>query len=128
MLLRSGNHPRGIARREPQRIRPNVRHLHAGDVFSHGLLAKTSVTLRWTTVLGLGMTNPECYRVQRQYDEAMKTRQAAEEDLGNSSPNSSPLAVRRARLQTVKREESVAEEILLDHRRRCSLCKNALST
>jgi hypothetical protein len=70
------------------------------------------------------MTNPECYRVQRHYDEAMKTRQAAEEDLGNSSPNASPLAVRRARLQTAKREESAAEEILLDHRRSCSLCKN----
>ena len=40
------------------------------------------------------MTNPECYRVQRHYDEATRTRQAAEQDLGSLSPNASPLAVR----------------------------------
>ena len=69
------------------------------------------------------MTNPECYRAQRHYDEATKTLQAAEQDLGSSSPNASPLAVRSARFQTAKREQSAAKDSLLEHRRSCSFCQ-----
>jgi hypothetical protein len=68
------------------------------------------------------MTDAECYRVQRHYDEATKTRQAAEQDLGSSSPNASPDAVRHARFETAKREQSAAGASLLEHRRSCLLC------
>jgi hypothetical protein len=69
------------------------------------------------------MSNHDCYRISRQYEEAAKTRLAAEEDLNSTSPNASPLAVRQARLQTIKREEAAAREILIEHRRSCSVCK-----
>ena len=69
------------------------------------------------------MTNPECYRVQRHYDEAAKTVEAAEQDLESSSPNASPEAVRRARFETAKRELSAASDLLVEHRQGCSLCK-----
>jgi len=69
------------------------------------------------------MSNAECYRVERMYEEATKTLRAAEDDLDSTSPNASPLAVREARLQTVKREHAVAREILIEHRRSCSICK-----
>jgi len=69
------------------------------------------------------MSNHECYRVERQYEEATRTRLAAENDLGSTSPNASPFLVREARLQTVKREQAVAREILIEHRRSCSVCK-----
>ena len=69
------------------------------------------------------MTSHECYRVERQYEEATRTRLAAENDLDSTSPNASPLLVREARLQTVKREQAVAREILIEHRRSCSVCK-----
>ncbi len=68
------------------------------------------------------MTSHECYRVERQYEEATKTLRAAENDLDSTSPNASPLLVRQARLQTVKREQTVAKEILIEHRRSCSVC------
>jgi hypothetical protein len=69
------------------------------------------------------MSNPECYRVERQYEEATKTLLAAENDLDSTSPNASPRLVREARLQTIKREHAVAREILIEHRRSCSICK-----
>jgi len=69
------------------------------------------------------MSNPECYRIERQYEEATRTRLAAENDLESSSPNASPLAVRSARFQTAKREQAAAREILIAHRRSCSICK-----
>jgi hypothetical protein len=69
------------------------------------------------------MSNPECYRVERMYEEATKTRLAAEADLSSTSPDASPFLVREARLQTVKREQDAAKEILLEHRRSCSICK-----
>jgi hypothetical protein len=69
------------------------------------------------------MSNPECYRIERQYEEATKTRLAAESDLESSSPNASPLIVRRARLQTAEREQAAAAEILREHRRSCPVCK-----
>jgi hypothetical protein len=69
------------------------------------------------------MSNPECYRIERQYEEATKTLLAAENDLDSTSPDASPRLVREARLQTVKREHAVAKENLVEHRRRCSLCK-----
>jgi hypothetical protein len=69
------------------------------------------------------MSNPECYRVERMYEEATKALRAAEEDLDSTSPNASPLAVRQARLQTIKREQAAAREILIEHRRSCDVCK-----
>jgi hypothetical protein len=69
------------------------------------------------------MSNPECYRIERQYEEAKRTRLAAEIDLASSSPNASPFIVRRARLQTAERELAVAVEILREHRRSCPICK-----
>jgi hypothetical protein len=69
------------------------------------------------------MFNLECYKVERQYEEATKTLLAAENDLDSTSPNASPRQVREARLQTVKREHAVAREILIEHRRSCSVCK-----
>jgi len=69
------------------------------------------------------MSNPECYRVERMYQEATKALLAAEKDLGSTSPNASPFLVREARLQTVKREHAVAREILIEHRRSCPVCK-----
>jgi hypothetical protein len=69
------------------------------------------------------MSNAECYRTERQYDEATKTRLAAEKDLESSSPNASPLAVRSARFETAKREQAAAREILVEHRRTCPICK-----
>jgi hypothetical protein len=69
------------------------------------------------------MSNAECYRVERQYEEATKTLLAAENDLDSTSPDASPRLVREARLRTVKREYDVSREILLEHRRTCSICK-----
>jgi hypothetical protein len=69
------------------------------------------------------MSNPECYRIERQYEEATRTRLAAENDLESSSPNASPMMVRRARLQTAEREQAVTAEILREHRRSCPVCK-----
>jgi hypothetical protein len=69
------------------------------------------------------MSNPECYRIERQYEEATKTLLAAENDLDSTSPDASPRLVREARLQTVRREHAVAREILIEHRRCCSICK-----
>ncbi len=69
------------------------------------------------------MSNPECYRVERQYEEASKTLLAAENDLDSTSPDASPRLVREARLRTVKREHAVARKTLIEHRRTCSICK-----
>jgi hypothetical protein len=69
------------------------------------------------------MSNHECYRVERQYEEATKTLLAAENDLDSTSPNASPRLVREARLHTVKREHAEARELLIEHRRACSICK-----
>jgi hypothetical protein len=69
------------------------------------------------------MSNPECYRVERMYEEATKALRAAEDDLDSTSPNASPLAVRQARFQTIKREQTAAREILIEHRRNCSVCQ-----
>jgi hypothetical protein len=69
------------------------------------------------------MSNPECYRVERMYQEATKTVLAAENDLESTSPNASPVLVRQARLQTVKREQAAAKEILTEHRRSCHVCQ-----
>jgi hypothetical protein len=69
------------------------------------------------------MSNPECYRVERIYQEATKALLAAENDLKSTSQNASPFLVREVRLQTVKREEAVAREILIEHRRNCTVCK-----
>jgi hypothetical protein len=73
--------------------------------------------------LGSRMTSHECYRFERQFEEATKTLLAAENDLDSTSPNASPRLVREARLQTVRREQAVAREILIEHRRSCSVCK-----
>jgi hypothetical protein len=69
------------------------------------------------------MSTPECYRVERQYEETTKTLLAAENNLDSTSPDASPRLVREARLQTVKREHAVAKEALIEHRRTCSICK-----
>ena len=69
------------------------------------------------------MSNPECYRIERMFQEATKTLLAAENDLDSTSPNASPRLVREARLKTVKREHAVARETLIEHRRTCSICK-----
>jgi hypothetical protein len=69
------------------------------------------------------MSNHECYTINRQYEEATKTLLAAENDLDSTSPDASPRLVREARLRTVKREHDVAREILIEHRRTCSICK-----
>ena len=69
------------------------------------------------------MTNPECYRIRRHYEDAKKTREAAEQDLSSSSPNASPHPVRRARFETAKREQLAAHDRLLAHCDQCFLCK-----
>ena len=69
------------------------------------------------------MSNAECYRVERLYEEATKTLLAAENDLDSTSPDASPRLVREARLHTVKREHAEARELLIEHRRACSICK-----
>jgi hypothetical protein len=69
------------------------------------------------------MSNPECYKLERQYEETTKTWRAAADDLNSTSPNASPFVVRSARLKTTKREQTVARENLIEHRRSCSDCK-----
>jgi hypothetical protein len=69
------------------------------------------------------MSDSQCIEVLRRYQSAKLDRVASERDLGSTSPNASPIAVRHARFQATKRDEGAAREVLEEHRHTCSLCK-----